>query len=173
MLLPQNVWFIGTANKDDSTFTITDKVYDRATPIEINSKAEYVDAPATECVTISFDYLQELFRQAVVDHAISIKALDNLEKLDLFVTKNLKVTFGNRIMKQIRDFVPVYVACGGTEYEALDFMVARKIFRKFESLNLPFLQTEITELSTLLDRLFGKNVFVECQAYLNDIKKMY
>lgn len=173
ILLPQNVWFIGTANKDDSTFTITDKVYDRATPIEINSKAEYVDAPATECVTISFDYLQELFRQAVVDHAISIKALDNLEKLDLFVTKNLKVTFGNRIMKQIRDFVPVYVACGGTEYEALDFMVARKIFRKFESLNLPFLQTEITELSTLLDRLFGKNVFVECQAYLNDIKKMY
>ena len=33
ILLPQNVWFIGTANKDDSTFTITDKVYDRATPI--------------------------------------------------------------------------------------------------------------------------------------------
>ena len=37
MLLPQNVWFIGTANKDDSTFTITDKVYDRATPIENNT----------------------------------------------------------------------------------------------------------------------------------------
>ena len=173
ILLPQNVWFIGTANKDDSTFTITDKVYDRATPIEINTKANYIDAPQTEGITFSHDYLQELFRVAGKDHAMSIKALDNLEKLDHFITTNFKVTFGNRIMKQIRAFVPVYVACGGTEYEALDYMVARKIFRKFESLNLPFLQNEINELSVLIDRLFGKNQFAECQAYLNNIKRQF
>ncbi|MBU1093103.1 MAG: hypothetical protein KKH01_01430 [Firmicutes bacterium] len=173
ILLPQNVWFIGTANKDDSTFTITDKVYDRATPIEINAKAAYIDAPQTEGVTISFDYLQDLFRQANHDHAISLKALENLEKLDTFITTNFKVTFGNRIMKQIRSFVPAYIACGGTEYEALDYMVARKIFRKFESLNLPFLQNEINDLSALLDRLFGRNVFIECQAYLSAIKKQF
>ena len=76
-------------------------------------------------------------------------------------------------MKQIRAFVPVYVACGNTENEALDYMVARKIFRKFESLNLPFLQDEINELSQLIDRLFGKNGFVECQAFLNTIKKSF
>ena len=63
--------------------------------------------------------------------------------------KHLKSPFGNRIMKQIRSFVPVYVACGNQENEALDYMVARKIFRKFESLNLPFLQDEINELSQL------------------------
>ncbi len=173
ILLPQNVWFVGTANKDDSTFTITDKVYDRATPIEINAKAAYIDAPQTEGVTISFDYLQELFRQAGHDHAMTLKALENLEKLDAFITTRFKVTFGNRIMKQIRAFVPVYIACGGSEYEALDYMVARKILRKFESLNLPFLQNEINELSSLLDRLFGRNVFVECQAYLSNIKKQF
>lgn len=173
ILLPQNVWFVGTANKDDSTFTITDKVYDRATPIEINTKAAYIDAPQTESITISNDYLQDLFRQASKDHPISIKTLENLEKLDAFITTNFKVTFGNRIMKQIRAFVPVFVSCGGTELEALDYMVARKIFRKFESLNLPFLQNEINDLSALLDRLFGRNTFVECQAYLNTIKKQF
>jgi hypothetical protein len=173
ILLPQNVWFIGTANKDDSTFTITDKVYDRATPIEINAKAAYIDAPETEGVTFSYDYMSELFRQAYKDHPMTIKAVENLEKLDAFITKNLKVTFGNRIMKQIRAFVPVFVSCGGSEYEALDYMVARKIFRKFESLNLPFLQDEINELSNLLDRLFGKNTFVECQTYLANIKKQF
>ena len=107
-------------------------------------------------VNISNDYLQELFRTAAKDNPISLKSLQNLEKLDKFITENFKVTFGNRIMKQIRAFVPVYVACGGSEVEALDYMVARKIFRKFESLNLPFLQTEINELSIVLDRLFGK-----------------
>ena len=173
ILLPQNVWFIGTANKDDSTFTITDKVYDRATPIIINSKSAYIDAPETEGVNMSYDYLIELYRQANKEHALSLKAIENLEKLDAFITKNFKVTFGNRIMKQIRAFVPVYVACGNSEYEALDFMVARKIFRKFESLNLPFLQEEINELSILLDRLFGKGVFVECQDFLNTIKRQF
>jgi hypothetical protein len=173
ILLPQNVWFVGTANKDDSTFTITDKVYDRATPIEINAKAAYIDAPQTEGITLSFDYLRDLFRVSYKDHPLSMKALENLEKLDTFITKNLKVTFGNRIMKQIRSFVPVYVACGGSEVEALDYMVARKIFRKFESLNLPFLQDEINELSQLVDRLFGKNAFVECQNYLNNIKRQF
>lgn len=173
ILLPQNVWFVGTANKDDSTFTITDKVYDRATPIEINTKSNFIDAPPTDGVIMSNDYFQELFRQANKDHPLSLKAVQNLERLDKFITENLKVTFGNRIMKQIRAFVPVYVACGGSEYEALDYIVARKIFRKFESLNLPFLQTEISELSVLIDRLFGKNTFVECQAYLTTIKKSY
>ncbi len=173
ILLPQNVWFVGTANKDDSTFTITDKVYDRATPIEINAKSNFIDAPPTEGVIMSNDYLQELFRSANKDNPLSLKAIQNLEKLDKFITENLKVTFGNRIMKQIRAFVPVFVSCGGSEYEALDYIVARKIFRKFESLNLPFLQTEINELSAVIDRLFGKNSFVECQAYLTTIKRQY
>ncbi len=173
ILLPQNVWFVGTANKDDSTFTITDKVYDRATPIIINTKAAYIDAPDTSGVTMSSDYLQDLFRQANKDYPLSIKALENLEKLDAFITKAFKVTFGNRIMKQIRAFVPVYVACGNSETDALDYMVARKIFRKFESLNLPFLQEEINDLSVLLDRLFGKNGFQECQAFLTTIKKSF
>jgi hypothetical protein len=115
----------------------------------------------------------DLYQQASKDYPLSLKAIENLEKLDNFITKNLKVTFGNRIMKQIKAFVPVYVACGNSEYEALDYMVARKIFRKFESLNLPFLQDEINELSQLIDRIFGKNQFVECQAYLTMIKRQF
>ncbi len=173
ILLPQNVWFVGTANKDDSTFIITDKVYDRATPIEINTKSEYIDAQPTEGIKVPYEYLNELFRTAYKEHKMSLEATEKLEKLDQFITKNFKVTFGNRIMKQIRSFVPVYVACGNTEYEALDYMVARKIFRKFEGLNLPFLQDEISDLSKLLNKLFGKNQMEECQNYLTQIKKTF
>jgi predicted transport protein len=173
ILLPQNVWFVGTANKDDSTFIITDKVYDRATPIEINTKSEFIDAPLTDSITVSHHYLDQLFAKAHEDFPLSPYAMENLEKLDHFITKNFKVTFGNRIMKQIRAFVPVYVACGGTENEALDYMVARKIFRKFEGLNLPFLQDEINDLSKLITKLFGKDEFVECQEFLTRIKKTF
>ena len=35
--IPQNVWYIGTANNDDSTFAVSDKVYDRALVINLDS----------------------------------------------------------------------------------------------------------------------------------------
>ena len=38
--LPDNMWFIGTANNDDSTFAISDKVYDRAMVINLDQKSE-------------------------------------------------------------------------------------------------------------------------------------
>lgn len=169
--LPQNVWFVGTANKDDSTFTITDKVYDRATSIEMNSRAEYVDAPPTDNIVMSYDYLEKLFKEAHLNHPLSPSALSNLDKLDQFIAKKFKITFGNRIMKQIKLFVPVFVACGGNETEGLDYIVTRKILRKFESLNLPFLQDELAELLQLLDKLFGKGQFAEAINFINDLRK--
>src|SRR5690554_3958369 len=172
ILLPQNVWFVGTANKDDSTFTITDKVYDRATSIEMNVRAEYIDAPPTEPIEVSHDYLDRLFKEALKANPLSQNALSNLDKLDQFITRKFKVTFGNRIMKQIKTFVPVFVASGGTETEGLDYIVTRKILRKLESLNLPFLQDELSELLTILDRLFGRNAFKEGKAYIDDLKRM-
>ena len=172
ILVPQNVWFIGTANKDDSTFTITDKVYDRAVTVELNSKANYFDAPYTEAVDMSYEYLDSLYQKAGEEHAISPKNLQAFDKLDSFIQAKFKIAFGNRIVKQIKLFVPVYVACGCDELEGLDFMLRSKILRKFESLNLAFLHDELDELISLLDKLFGKNTFKISIAYLKDLQKM-
>lgn len=168
--VPYNLWFVGTANKDDSTFTITDKVYDRAIPIVMNTKAEYIDAPYTNSITMSYEYLDSLFRDAEANNKITPKTLDSLMKLDLFITAKFKITFGNRIMKQIRQFIPIYVACGRSELEGLDYLCANKIFRKFESLNLAFLHDEIDELIILIDKLFGKDNFVESISLLESYK---
>ncbi|MDD4000731.1 MAG: hypothetical protein PHX62_07565 [Bacilli bacterium] len=172
LTVPQNLWFIGTANRDDSTFTITDKVYDRATPIVINAKAAFIDAPMTDSIVMSFEYLDSLFKAAEKDFPVSPKTADNLSKLDLFITGKFNVTFGNRIMKQLKQFIPIYVACGRTEIEGLDYLVANKIIRKFESLNLSFLHEEIDELIVLMDKLFGKSEFISSISALEDLKKI-
>ena len=44
LLIPQNVEFFGTANNDDSTFTISDKVYDRAISIFFDDKGRAFEA---------------------------------------------------------------------------------------------------------------------------------
>lgn len=168
--VPYNLWFVGTANKDDSTFTITDKVYDRAIPIIMNTKAEYIDAPYTNNIVMSYEYLDGLFKTAEKTYNLSPKSLDSLMKLDYFITAKFKITFGNRIMKQLRQFIPIYVACGRREIEGLDYLCAHKIFRKFESLNIAFLQDEIDELITLIIKLFGKGEFQESIELLESFK---
>lgn len=171
LLVPQNVWFIGTANRDDSTFAITDKVYDRAASIEINEKAVRFDAPYTEGIKMSGEYLQKLYQEAIKEYKISQKTLENLTKLDKYITEKFQIAFGNRINKQIHQFLPVYVAAGGDEQEALDYMVSRKIIRKFETLNLPFLRAEIEELIEYIDKLFGKNNFTDSKKMLHSFIK--
>jgi hypothetical protein len=166
LTIPQNVWYIGTANNDDSTFAVSDKVYDRAVVINLDSKGMPFTAPPTEAKRVSYSYIDSLYQKAVAEHPIQDSVLDKIGKLDLYVIDRFRVAFGNRIMKQMKVFVPVYVACGGTELEAIDYMLATKVFRKFDALNLSLIRGEIRGLIMLVDSLFGKDVMKESIAYL-------
>ena len=170
--IPQNVWYIGTANNDDSTFAVSDKVYDRALVINLDSKGVAFDAPDTPPKNISYSYVEELYKQAVESNPVSEKSLQNIAKLDLYVIEKFRVAFGNRIVKQLKLFVPVFVACGGTENEAIDYILATKVFRKFEGLNISLIRDEIRGLILQLDNLFGKGEMKECIAYLQRLQKM-
>ena len=166
-------WFIGTANNDDSTFTITDKVYDRAMPIELNDRADAFECELHPQCFITAEHLQALFEQAKLDHPISEEMLDNLEKLDSYLSTRFKLSFGNRIIKQMYDFVPVYVACGGTELGGMDYIIARKVLKKFESMNVNFVRDEITGLIEYIEKLFGAAGMPDSVDYLRRIQNLY
>lgn len=166
-------WFIGTANNDDSTFTITDKVYDRAMPIELNDRADAFECELHPQCFITAEHLQALFEQAKLDHPISEEMLDNLEKLDSYLSTRFKLSFGNCIIKQMYDFVPVYVACGGTELGGMDYIIARKVLKKFESMNVNFVRDEITGLIEYIEKLFGAAGMPDSVDYLRRIQNLY
>ena len=171
--IPQNIWYVGTANNDDSTFAVSDKVYDRALVINIDSKGVAFDAPDTPAKKISYSHVASMYEQAVIDHPVTEEELEKIAKLDMYVIQKFRVAFGNRIMKQLCIFVPVYVACGGTATEAIDYLLATKVFRKFEALNLSLIRDEIKGLISYLDQLYGKGAMAECIAYLERLRKMY
>ncbi|MBO4452494.1 MAG: hypothetical protein J5793_01020 [Clostridia bacterium] len=170
--IPQNVWYIGTANNDDSTFAISDKVYDRALVINLDSKGVPFEAPETAPKCISYSYVESLYAKAMEEHPVSDELINKIGSLDLYVIEKFRVAFGNRIIKQLRTFVPVYVACGGTELEGVDYILATKVFRKFESLNLSLIRDEIRGLIMYMEKLFGKGEMNECIEYLQRLQKM-
>ncbi len=170
--LPENMWYIGTINNDDSTFAVTDKVYDRAIPIDINTKGKFFEAPWTDNLTLSYKHLEEMFRECKVKYKVSEESLRKLAELDDYVIEHFRLAFGNRIVKQLEDFVPAYVGCGGTEIDGLDFVLCHKILRKFEALNLSFIRDEIGGLITYLNKHFGKSNMKESKEYLERLQKL-
>ena len=171
LIIPQNIVFIGTANNDDSTFTISDKVYDRAISLFFDDKGHPFDAEEQEPLSIPYAQLDALFSEAKKQFNISKNMLDKFNALDDFVIRKFKLAFGNRILKQLETFIPTYVACGGSETEAFDFIFTNKILKKFESLNIAFLKEELKELSQFLDKQYGKGKFEKAQAYIETLLK--
>lgn len=172
LTIPDNIWYVGTANNDDSTFAITDKVYDRAMPIDINTKGKPFDAPDTPPCHINYKHFTKLLEEAVAANPISEENLKKIEILDDYVIEHFRVAFGNRVMKQINSFVPAFVGCGGTEIDGIDYALCKKVFRKFEALNISYIRDEIDGLVQQLDQLFGRENMNECKEYVRMLQKM-
>ena len=169
--LPTNMWFVGTANNDDSTFSISDKVYDRAMVLNLDKKAIPFEAETKGSMKISSTHLEALFQRAQREYGISDRNLRRLKKLDEYMIANFHLTFGNRIMKQITSYVPVLVACGGTELQALDDILSRKIFRKLESKNPVYVKQMADGVCSYLDEVFGEDKLPLCKEAIRLIEQ--
>lgn len=170
--IPPNMWYIGTINNDDSTFMVTDKVYDRAMPLDINDKGQVFEPKDVPSQDINYTYLDKLFTEAIENNPISQDTLDKIEVMDNYVIQHFRIAFGNRIVAHMKKFVPVYVACGGTEVDGVDYFLARKVLRKFEQLNVSYIRDEIDGYIEFLDKTFGKGKMKECEEYLLRLKKL-
>ncbi len=169
--IPTNVWFVGTINNDDSTFAVADKVYDRAIPIDLDSRAVPFNEGEAEAIHMDAGHLEQMFEEAKEKNPVSQEMLDKIDELNEYLIKHFRLSIGNRIIKQINLFVPCYVACGGTELEAVDFMIQEKVLRKFESLSLGFLKDELVKFNTYLDRTFGKDGMPLSKEYVDVLRR--
>ena len=169
--LPPNMWFIGTANNDDSTFAISDKVYDRAMIMNLDMKAEPFVAPKTGKTVISAKQFEQLGEEAMREYEVTSRNLRRIEDLDKYLIEHFQITFGNRIMKQIKSYIPVYVACGGDELEALDDILSKKVLRKLEMQNPIYLRSASAGLIAYLDELFGYDRMPLCKAFMARLQR--
>ena len=169
--LPENMWFVGTANNDDSTFAISDKVYDRAMILNLDSKSERFAAPHTTKKAISSVQFTDMVDKAIKEFAVSRRNIKRLEELDKYLIEHFHITFGNRIMKQIRTYIPVYVACGGDELCALDDILSKKVIRKLETQNPIYLRNSAEGLISFIDELFGPDKMPLCKDHIHRLQR--
>jgi hypothetical protein len=169
--LPPNMWFVGTANNDDSTFAISDKVYDRAMILNLDTKSERFVAPKTDKVHISCEQFEALVKEATEEYSVSARNRKRLAELDKYLIDHFHITFGNRIMKQINIYIPVYISCGGDELDALDDILSKKVIRKLETQNPIYLRNAAEGLVSYLDELFGTERMTLCKEYIHRLER--
>lgn len=167
-----NTYFIGTANKDDSTYTITDKVYDRSIIISFDDRNEEFEVNEDVApINISYSRLQEMYLEAQKDPSLQLTKADwdAFKLITDYTYEKFDLTFGNRIKHQIELLVPVYLKCGGNKEEALDFMFARKVIFKLQGRFEDYIKTSLQGLRNLIIKTYGKDKF---ELTLHEIDKM-
>ncbi|MDE6201387.1 MAG: hypothetical protein K2M47_05890 [Clostridiales bacterium] len=138
--IPPNIWFIGTANRDESTFEISDKVYDRAQTMNFDKRAPKIESfsEPLDKKFISYDMLAKLFVDAKEKYKFDAEDNRFIRETERLLAP-YNISFGNRILRQIEAFVKVYCACFGdkaavaAENDAVEKILLSKVVRKLEN----------------------------------------
>ena len=155
--IPRNIWFVLTANEDESTFELADKTFDRAAVLQMDQQAP----PTVEAHTrdeqpkaISAKwFIGELQRRGR-------RAMDKdrdawLGKVQGALLEKLGYGLGNRFPEQARAFIHVFEDLGGDPNDALDRLVATKVLRKVERERDPNRYAEVEAIRAEVAKIPG------------------
>ncbi|MBQ7354096.1 MAG: hypothetical protein IJW62_01090 [Clostridia bacterium] len=135
--IPPNVWFIGTANRDESTFEISDKVYDRAHTMNFNKRAPKVTMLRDPIPPryLSVSELNRLLEEACRSVRFDIESYGVIREVEELLAP-YNISFGNRIANQIETFVRIYASCftptDAVIHEAVETILLSKVVSKLE-----------------------------------------
>lgn len=134
ILLPSNLWFIGTANHDETTNAFADKTHDRAFVLDLPRQDELKEKIAkpndqviwsVESLNRQFDKACRTYKNQVAD----LRELINRSSLTALLSETFRLGWGNRLESQMQRFVPVVLETGGSKALAVDHLLASRMFR--------------------------------------------
>ena len=152
--IPQNVWFIGTANHDETTLQFAPKTYDRANILEMP-----INIDRFEIKSIDFSKVQitnDTFLSFIKSSKFSDDSIMGYLNGDFkTICNKLGIGWGNRLEKQIKLFIPVFKSLEGNIADALDHIIASKILRSLKG-RYDLQETTLKEMKGELDNNFKK-----------------
>ncbi|WP_333767502.1 hypothetical protein [Streptomyces sp. IBSBF 2435] len=172
--IPENVWFIGTANHDETTVGFADKTYDRSFVLELPWQHPALpDAQSAPAEPLAYRGISRAFTEAQSTYGAQADGV--IDFLDAHwrgrLAEEMRLGWGNRLELQIKEFVPVVVAAGGSPGEALDHLLATRILRSVRGRydihadTLERLRTDLVDSLTAFD---GGHVPAAVQRLLDD-----
>lgn len=153
--VPQNVWFIGTANHDETTLQFAPKTYDRANILEmpININSFTIKNINLSKISIPNNKILDFFKSKKINTTTESKINKYLDGTFKDICVKLGIGWGNRLKKQIRLFTPVFESLDGNIADALDQIIASKILRSIKG-RYDLQETILQEMKEVLENGF-------------------
>ncbi len=131
VIVPPNVWFVGTANHDATTKGFADKTYDRAFVMNLRKQQPFKPKGARPVQALSFRSLHGLFADAQnAGKSDAERAVSAMKSATEEILVDLDVGWGARLDAQALRYIPVVEACGGSVAEAVDHLLTTKLLFK-------------------------------------------
>lgn len=166
--VPANVWFIGTANRDESTFEISDKVYDRAMTMNFTKRAPKIEAfnEPIDQRFLEYGVFKDLVNKALTTFKFDASSNPTIKEVEKLL-EPYNISFGNRIEKQIEMFVSVYCSCFTEPTRVVSQAVEKILFSKVVA-KLEFKSVENKEE---LAHSFEELGLFECAKFINKLNE--
>ena len=157
--IPKNVWFVGTANTDESTYEITRKVYDRAQVLQIDEAFNQEKLGIAEKANLNIREFSDACAEAIKSfNNADRKAVQScIEDIGMALNDNFQVGYGQRLLDQLFIFLPTYVAAGGSLVKGLDHFISRKLLWQVQNRTDPNVRQGLKEVLDTIYQSFADN----------------
>lgn len=164
--IPDNVFFVGTINEDDSVSPISDKIFDRAQVVEFmelpSSKSVGNLELSNENIDITKYTRYSRFIKSDEEVKVNMTIIDSVNK---FVKNNFNKVIGYRSLKQVEEFIKNFKSSGGKEIDGIDIQLVSKFIPKLKFLysdeqieNLELLNEHIKDLFKKIYKCSDENI---------------
>lgn len=167
--IPNNVFFIGTINEDDSVSPISDKIFDRAQVVEFMElpeikKAGDLDFAKSKSRKDKFTKFDSFIDETKNEYKFN-ESIEIIDLVNKFMKENFDKVIGYRSIKQIKDFISFYLGSGGSEIDALDYQLVSKFMPKIKFMYSDNEISKLEELHLLIEEEINKKFKI------SDLKK--
>lgn len=169
--IPDNIFFIGTINEDDSVSPISDKIFDRAQVVE------FIETPtsenkgdlekADEILNDNKDYTKynSFIYNTKFENNIKMGIVDAVNKE---MDKSFGKVIGYRSIAQIETFINNFINSGGEEYDAMDMQLVSKFTPKIKYLYSPEDAINLAVINETIKENFEKEYKIS-ETKVNDL----
>ena len=158
-----NLWFFMNLAEGEPMANIPAFIAENASVVMISrSDCEESDfhTPVRKFSYYQMDYLTE---KTVSSYSMSEDLWKRVDRLEDFVKHNTTFSIGNKLWLALENFAYTYLACGGTETEALDEAVAAKLILPMMILLDGRISSDDRSFSDTIETIFGEDHADTCK----------
>ena len=150
--IPRNVTFVGTVNDDETTYSISDKIYDRAQVMDFQdiSQSGHGTLPSEDEVFDPLSFVGYLDSQPKDGHNEEIDRF--LNDLNKELRNRFYANLSYRPRGQIQAFIRAYLIADGNPSEALDLQMVSKVIPKIRYSHRSGFDEDIRELGEYIQK---------------------